>query len=372
MKIGIDCRMLGPEQGGLGRYLEQLVYHLSLIDHTNEYVLFLRTVNFDAVKIGNEQFKYKKILADITWYGWKEQLYFPGIIKKAGVDLMHFPHWNFPVLYGGPFVATIHDLIMYHYPRAEATTLGPIAYFVKEKVSRFVTAQCIRRAKKVLVTSEFTATDIQKQFDIASEKMIVTYQAAVLPLESKQTTSGFAKVTKPYILYVGSAYPHKNLNRLVEAWSLVQTQTNQQYQLVLIGKENFFYKKLKAKVEDLGLSDIVFTDFAQDAELGEWYAKASLFVFPSLYEGFGLPPLEAWTYNVPVAAAKASCLPEVLGTGALYFDPESVENMADTLVQGLTNTTLRAHVQYGASIEQKKYSWENCAQKTLAVYQNVL
>lgn len=140
----------------------------------------------------------------------------------------------------------------------------------------------------------------------------------------------------------------------------------------MIGKTNFFYKKLQAKVAALGLTDIVFTGFVQDSELPQWYAGASLFVFPSRYEGFGLPPLEAWTQNVPVLAAKASCLPEILGTGALYFDPASTESLTESLTQGLTNATLRAHVQYCASLEQKKYSWESCAQKTLAVYQTVL
>lgn len=371
MKIGIDCRMLGPEQGGLGRYLEQLVYQLSLIDHTNEYVLFLRAINFETVKIGNEKFKYKKVLADIRWYGWEEQVNLPKILKKEKLDLMHFPHWNIPIMYRGAFVVTIHDLIMYHYPRAEATTLGALHYLVKEFVSRLVTRSAAHRAKHILTTSEFTAQDIQKELAVKADKITVTYQAATIQ-KSTEITPNLKGVTKPFVLYVGVAYPHKNLDRLVEAWSLVQAQTKNAYQLVLVGRENYFYKKLKAKVQAAGLTDIVFTDFVQDSELPNWYAKASLFVFPSLYEGFGLPPLEAWAHNVPVAAAKASCLPEILGTGALYFDPLSVESMAKTLVQGLIDTEIRAHIQYSANIEQKKYSCESCAQKTLDVYQNVL
>lgn len=371
MKIGIDCRMLGPEQGGLGRYLEQLVYQLSLIDHTNEYVLFLRTTNFGAVKIGNEKFKYKKVLADIRWYGWKEQIEMPKILKREKLDLMHFPHWNIPIMYRDPFVVTIHDLIMYHYPRAEATTLGAIQYFIKEFVSRLVIRSAARRAKHILTTSEFTAQDIQKELAVKADRITVTYQAATIQ-KSTEILSNLKGVTKPFVLYVGVAYPHKNLDRLVEAWPLIQAQTKSAYQLVLVGRENYFYKKLKTKVQTAGLTDIVFTDFVQDNELTHWYAKASLFVFPSLYEGFGLPPLEAWAHNVPVVAAKASCLPEILGTGALYFDPLSVEDMAKTLVHGLSDTETRAQIQRSATIEQKKYSWESCAQKTLGVYQNVL
>ncbi|MBP7992630.1 MAG: glycosyltransferase family 4 protein [Candidatus Magasanikbacteria bacterium] len=353
--------------------MEQLVYQLSLLDQTNEYVLFLRTANFEFVKIGNTQFKYKKVLADIPWYGWKEQVLLPGIIKKEKIDLMHWPHWNFPILYRGDFVVTIHDLIMYHYPRAEATTLGPVYYWLKENISRFVTGQIIRCAKHILATSEFTKKDIQKEFKIDTAKITVTYQAAALPSVKKNNESIELKgVVKPYLLYVGAVYPHKNLDRLIEAWPLVQAQTKNAYQLVLVGRENFFYKKLKAKVQNAGLTDIMFTGFVQDVELSQWYANAKLFVFPSLYEGFGLPPLEAWAENVPVAAARASCLPEILGAGAVYFDPESVEDMAKALVSGLTDGGLRLKVQSNASFEQKKYSWDSCAQKTLAVYQNVL
>lgn len=373
MKIGIDCRMLGPEQGGLGRYLEQLVYHLSLIDHKNEYVLFLRKVNFESVHIGSSKFKYTKIVADIPWYGIKEQLVLPGIIKKSQIDLMHWPHWNFPLWYRGPLVVTIHDLIMYHYPRAEATTLGPLYYWIKEKISRVVIKKIIHQAAHILTTSEFTSQDIQTEFAISAKNITVTYQAATLPVYTKDVNiTTLPGVSKPYVLYVGAAYPHKNLERLIEAWPHVQKATNHAYQLVLIGRTNYFYKKLQDKVVARGLTDIVFTGFVQDSELPKWYAGARLFVFPSLYEGFGLPPLEAWTQAVPVLAAKASCLPEILRTGALYFDPNSVTSLVDSMILGLDNNTLRAHVLYCASLEQKKYSWESCAQKTLAVYQNVL
>lgn len=370
MKIGIDCRMLGPEQGGIGRYVEQLVYHLSLSDQSNEYVLFLRAANFDAVKIGNPQFNYQKVLADIPWYGWKEQIRMPAILKAEKLDLVHFPHWNIPLVYRGKFMVTVHDLIMYHYPRAEATTLGPLYYWVKEKISRFVLRHAVRRAVKIIVPSEYTKQDVAKFLSVPIEKMVVTYQAAGLVIS--KDPPNLPTISKPYVLYVGAAYPHKNLSRLIEAWPKIQAATNHGYQLVLAGHDSFFYKKLKRLVEVVDISDVVFTGFVSDQMLDQWYRGASLFVYPSLYEGFGLPPLEAWARQIPVVAAKASCLPEILGQGALYFEAESVDELAKTVITGLTNEQLRQKTMIAAQAQQAKYAWKNCAQKTLETYNSVL
>lgn len=370
MKIGIDCRLLGAEQGGLGRYVEQLVWHLSSLDQTNDYVLFLRPQNLHALKIASPHFKYTTVEANIPWYGWAEQWQFPRLIKKQHVDLMHFPHWNVPLLYLKPFVLTVHDLIMYHYPRAEATTLGPIKFWLKDRLSRLVIGRAIARARTILTTSQFTATDIAAHFPVAKNKMVVTYQASFLTATTAQIPVDLAKwgITKPYVLYVGAAYPHKNLENVLAAWPDLQAKTNQEFQLVLVGKNNYFYNRLRTQAAADELTDVVFTDFVQDSELNALYREARLFVYPSLYEGFGLPPLEAWEVGVPVAASNRSCLPEVLGSGALYFDPESVENMVQTLVTGLTNLDIRAELKANVVLEKPRFSWSKLASQTLAVY----
>lgn len=364
MKIGIDCRMLGPEQGGLGRYVEQLVEHLGKIDTHNEYVLFLRRANFEHVS--TRGFKATKVMADIPWYSWREQVEWPAIIASQKLDLMHFTHWNIPLRYQGRFVVTIHDLIMYHYPRPEATTLGPIGYWFKDKVARYVTKQAVLRARHVLTTSEFTARDLTQTLGVTQDKMTVTYQApTVLPAALPGTVTTRA----PYALYVGSAYPHKNLETLVRAWAEVSSQTNGLFRLVLIGAPSVFYDRLERIISAEQIPHIIRVNYQSDAALAAWYEQASAYVFPSLYEGFGLPPLEAMQCGVPIVASDASCLPEVLGPAASYFDPTAPDDIARALLQVLTDKTMAATLAQAGQHQLSKYSWEKLAHQTLAVYE---
>ena len=185
MRIGIDCRMLGPEQGGIGRYVEQLVKHLLEIDRENQYILFLRKEqinnfqSFEFLRTGFSIFNFQlhTVLVDIPWYSWKEQTTLARTIRKQKLGLMHFPHWNVPIFYNDPFVATIHDLIMFHYPRPEATTLGPVKFWLKDRMHRMVIRHAVNRAEHILVTSEFTKQDVHQTLGVPMERMTVTYQA---------------------------------------------------------------------------------------------------------------------------------------------------------------------------------------------------
>ncbi len=368
MRIGIDARMLG-KGFGLARYVEQLVLHLEKNDTTNEYIIFLKQDNWNAFEPKNKNFK--KVFADIAWYSLTEQLQFPKIIQKEKIDRMHFPHFNVPFLYRGSFVVTIHDLIMFHYPRNEASTHGPLVYFLKDVVHRFVLRQGLRRAKHVLVTSEFTKRDIHETLHVPMHKMTVTYQAPFVAtknqiVESKTLLKKYS-ITKPYLLYVGAAYPHKNLEGLVQAWKIFQQKYGKEYQLVLVGKENFFYTKLKNTLLKEA-SDIVYTGFVPDDELSILYKNAQLYVFPSFYEGFGLPPLEAMTYGVSVVSSNRSCLPEVLDNAALYFDPENFVEMANMFYTVLKDSKICLELAQNASKLLSRYSWDTLAKETLDCY----
>jgi len=365
MKIGIDCRMLGSQCAGLGRYVEQLVKNLQKIDSANQYVLFLKRDDWEQVE---EKDNFTKVEANIDWYSWAEQTEFSGIIKKQKLDLMHFPHWNVPLFFNQPFIVTIHDLIMYHYPRQEASTHGTLVYWFKDKAHRLVMRQAVKKAKHILVTSQFTKQDVHTTLNIPKEKMTVTYQAPFEQIKSGDVDLGKYNITKPYVLYVGNAYPHKNLEGLVKAWEIFADKYGKDYQLVLVGKENFFYNKLKSQIGDN--QDIVLTGFVPDEELVGLYKQAQLYIFPSLYEGFGLPPLEAMIYGVPVVSSNSSCLPEVLGEAALYFDPNNHEQMAATIQTGLTNEDVRYDLSLKAEEELKRYSWEKLAKQALAMYLN--
>lgn len=370
MRIGIDARMLGAYHAGIGRYIEQLVLHLQTLDSTNEYVLFLKKDNWDSITLTNPRFS--KVLADIHWYGWEEQMKFSSIIDQAQVDFMHFPHWNVPLTYNGKYVLTLHDLIMYHYPRKEASTLGPLAYWVKDKVMRRIVSRAAKRAEHIFVTSEFTKHDIHETLGTPLNKMTVTYQAPlVLEREKSKAVLDKFSITKPYVLYVGSAYPHKNLHGLIKAWEYFTEQNEDTYQLVLAGKDHVFYTRLKETIPENLRTTIVFTDFIDDAELASLYKQASLFVFPSLYEGFGLPPLEAMSVGVPVVSSNRACMPEVLGEAALYADPENPEEFAHAMHTALNDEDVRYTLKENARVELQKYSWKRLAEQTLGVYKKI-
>ena len=375
MKIGIDARMMSSDFG-IGRYVQQLVKHLLEIDKENQYVLYVRKYE-NEYEITNYE-NCKMVIADIPWYGWEEQVKFKKIIDREKVDLMHFPHWNAPLLYNKPFVVTIHDLTMYHYPRPEATTLGPIKFWLKDKVHRLVVRHAVKRAKKIFVTSEFTRQDAHDTLKASMEKMVVTYQA---PFEKLQITNylpavqaqalqaGKLQIAEPYVLYVGAAYPHKNLDGLLKAWKIFCEKYGEDYKLVLVGKDSYFYKKLKSQITDH--RSLIYLDSIDDEQLSGLYQHARLFIFPSLYEGFGLPPLEAMSHGVPVASSNRSCMPEVLGDAVLYFDPENYEQMADVICQGLTNEEVRFVLKNNANELLKMYSWEKLARETVGVYQSL-
>ncbi len=382
MKIGIDARMYGPEHSGLGRYIEQLVEQLKILDDTNEYVIFLKREQYDTFRLPNK--KWKKVLADIHWYTVGEQVKFPFLIQKEDVDVMHFPHWNVPLLYRGQFVLTIHDLIMFHFPRPEATTHGPFMYAFKDFVHRFVVRMAAKRATHIITTSEFTKHDIAETLNVDVKKISVTYQAPLKISECRmQNAELFLQkhnIQKPYVLYVGNAYPHKNLERLIEAWNIF-SEEHTTYQLVLAGKNSLFYERLKniaaekqsvsTEVMPDKFHNVVFTGYVSDEELNVLYTNAHLFVFPSLYEGFGLPPLEAMTHGVPVVSSSASCMPEVLGSAAMYFDPEDVQDIARVVEAGVQNADMRYDMKQKATGELQRYSWKNLAKKTLQIYKKV-
>ncbi len=370
MKIGIDCRMFGSGFG-LARYTEQLVKHLLEIDLENQYILFFRNENVKELVAGSNK-NVKIVIADIPWYSWAEQIKFKKIIRQQKVDLMHFPHWNVPLFYNDPFVVTVHDLIMYHYPRPEATTLGPIKFWIKDRLHRIVLGHAIKKAKHIIVTSEFTKQDIHDTLKVSNDKMITTYQAPfsynISSLKDNEFVLQKYGIKKPYVMYVGTAYPHKNIEGLLNAWLKFQELHGDEYQLVLVGKENYFYQRLLVQQATHEIKNFVYTGFVEDDELSAIYLQSSLYVFPSFYEGFGLPPLEAQDHGVPVVSSNASCLPEVLGDSVLYFDPNSPDQMADMIHKALDDEGVRSELKQNAKENLKRFSWEKLARETLDLY----
>ncbi|MFH0852650.1 MAG: glycosyltransferase family 1 protein [bacterium] len=376
MRIGIDARFLGPKGKGLGRYTQKLIEGLEKIDHQNQYVIFLRRENWDDYHSVSSNFK--KVLADYRWYSFAEQIFLPFKIYQQKIGLMHFPHFNVPVFYFGRFVVTVHDLILRHFKTRRASVLGPIGYWIKNAVYRMVIWLAVKRAQKIIAVSNYVKKDIIAAFGVAEDKVTLTYEGA--PDKSfRFQVSGFRsdyKIKKPYLLYVGNAYPHKNLERLIKAFEILAKKYNHDVQLVLVGEDDYFYRRLKqeAKTSILAsmevLQRIVFAGFVNDEGLERLYDGATLYVFPSLCEGFGLPPLEAMARGLPVVSSDKTCLPEILGDAAFYFNALNPESMAEKVDQVLSDNNLREWLISAGFGQIKKYSWQKMAEETLRIFRD--
>ncbi len=375
MRIGIDARFYGTLGKGLGRYTQQLITHLEKMDTENTYFIFLRSENFDVYNPQNPNFH--KVLADVPWYSWKEQLLFPRILLKYRCDVVHFTHFNVPLFYTRSFVLTVHDLILFHFPTIRSTTRSVLGYWMKYLMYRIILWSALSRARRIITVSQYTRDDISSNFHIEKEKMIVTYQAATdirekgnvenTKYDPRPFVSEYGILSK-YFLYVGNAYPHKNLERLLEAFQRIN---DTQIILVLVGKKDYFYERLQRYVERRSIQRVIFTGEVSDGDLECLYRGAMAYVFPSLYEGFGLPPFEAMALGTPVVAASRAALPEVLGSAALYFDPEDIEDMTKKLVLLSGDEKLRADLVEKGYRRVKEFSWTRLAQDTQEVYQSV-
>ncbi len=375
MRIGIDARFAGPKAKGLGRYTERLIENLLKIDKQNSYVLFLRPDNYNLFAASE---RIKKVRADYLWYTVKEQLFFPFRIYREKLDLMHFPHFNVPILYWRKYIVTIHDLIITHFPSRRATTLGPMLYFFKQLAYRFVAWLAVKKAQRIITVSEYSKNEIIKHFSVAPDKVLVTYEAAnplCALVDQKHSSAVLAKhsINKPFILYVGNAHPHKNLERLIKAFEILIKSQHHDFLLVLAGGKDYFYQRLeketKANYAEFISQRIVFPGFIPDQELAIFYREAEIYVFPSLYEGFGLPPLEAMTCGLPVASSSASCLPEILKNAVVYFDPENEKDIAEKISLLINNQPKKQELREKGFQLTKQYSWQVLAEKTLNCYQ---
>ena len=378
MRIGIDARIWGSSSRGVGRHVQNLVENLEKIDRKNQYFIFLREPGFNSYQPKNKNFH--KVLADVTWYGAKEQVIMPGIFSASNLDLLHVPHFNVPLLYQGKMVVTIHDLTMLKFGGRETSTLPAPIFLVKRAGLRFILQDAAQRAAAVITFSQFVKDDIAKTFGIPAKKISVTYEAGILAGKGRadrerevEDVLGKYRITKPYFLYVGAFYPHKNVDRLIEAVKILNEKLKKPTQLVLAGRKDAFLERVVRKALEVGaLKYISLTDHVTDADLIDLYREAEAYVQPSLSEGFGLQTVEAMALGVPVVQSNTSCLPEIGGEAALYFDPDDSRDIADKLAKLLANQKFRQGLVKKGLARAKEFSWEKMARETLKVYESVL
>ncbi len=374
MNIGIDARFWGPAGKGLGRYTQKLIENLEKIDTDNQYFIFLKKDNFKKYQPANKNFH--KILADYRWYTLAEQIKFPWLLKKYKLDLMHFPHFNVPIFYRKNFIVTIHDLILIHFPTVRNSTLSPLVYWMKFIAYKIVIKSAIYRSKKIIAVSQFTKNDILKEYPkVPKKKIVVAYEScekkrAINFGDGKKILTKYG-IIKPYLIYVGNVYPHKNPERLVLAMNLARKKVDR-LGLVFVGGEDYFYKRLKKFVSQHRIKNIVFVDYVSDYRLDILFHNALAYIRPSLYEGFELPPLEAMSRGIPVISSRHSCATEILGKATFYFNPKNIKDIARAIVQINDEPILREKLIQRGYQQIKKYSWKKMAQKTLNLYKEAV
>jgi glycosyltransferase involved in cell wall biosynthesis len=372
MKIGIDARMYSASFTGIGRYVFELTKHLFEMDQENEYVLFMNDPQFEQFTPPNE--RVKKVRVNAKHYSWDEQVNFLKLLKKEKLDLVHFTHFNAPILYRGRSVVTIHDLTLSFYPGKKMTSwLHRFAYHL-------VLSSVVKRSKRVVSVSNNTKQDLIKLLKTKSDKIDVIYEGVAEEFHEINDTEVLEAVKKKYeihnkfLLYTGVWRSHKNVVNLLKAFDQLRKTENFKGQLVITGKEDPFYPEVKDTIKALKLEDgVVLTGLVPEDDLIALYNAATVYVMPSFYEGFGLPPLEAMACGTPVASSNTSSLPEICGDGnAEFFDPKDVDDMAKTINKIWNDEDLQASLIEKGKEHVAFFSWKTMAEHTFELYNKAL
>ncbi len=375
MKIGIDCRtILNPksgEQAGVGHYTYYLVKNLLKYDKKNHYVLFFdwRFRNFDEFEQKNVTIKnfpfsqYNKFLP----FAYSHML-IAALLIKAKLDVFHSPISSLPLTYTRKSVITVHDLAIYKNP----------SWFPSQIIStKLLVPQSLRKADKILAVSNSTKKDLQEMFNVSSKKIKVIYEGASInkiSVKNKKLDSlSRFKLGPKYILYIGTLMPRKNIITLIRAYKrLLQIEPGfSEYQLILAGAKGFKHEVIFDEIKTLKLKkQVKYLGYVTHNQKMELIKKATCFTFPSSYEGFGLPVLEAMALGTPVITSNVSSLPEVAGKAALLVDPEKELEIAKALKKLLSDKKLQARLSKAGKKQAENFTWEICAKETIKLYQS--
>lgn len=362
VRIVIDAREISTSTG---RYVSKLLEYLQKTDKENNYLVLLKSSDFHKWHPLSDNFK--KVECPYKEFTFAEQMGFKKQIKSLKPDLVHFAMTQQPVRYHGKVVTTIHDLTT---TRFKNPVKNSLVFWFKQQVYKYVIKKAAKKSKFVITPSEYVKKDLTNFTHIKKNKIIVTHEAAdeifdpVEPIKDLQS--------KSFLFYVGRPQPHKNLANLIEAFAILK-EKHPDLLLVLAGRKDKVYESYINTAKKLGVNkDVIFTGYVTEGQLKWLYRGCRAYVFPSLSEGFGLPGLEAMLHRAPVVCSDATCLPEVYGDAAYYFNPLDIHDMARTINEVLENKELRNQLIRRGREQVKKYSWEKMARETLEVYKKAL
>lgn len=369
MKIGINGRFLVAKQTGVQRAAYNLVRSLVALDRDNEYFLFT-----GKSQLNNPDWDYSNVKlitssikgGDNLRNHWWEQFSLPRLAKKYEIDILHSPANMAPLFYKGPSIVHIHDLCF---------VVNPQWYsYVFHSVYNFIIPRLARKATRVITNSNNSRNDLLQFCNIEADKVSLIYWAvdeSFTPLPELIPEGEVEIPNEGYILYVGSLEPRKNISTLIEAYERLRDQNpGLQTKLILIGGESPLFADVRLKIKKYK-SDVLFKGFVNDLALREYYRNATVVAYPTLYEGFGLPPLEAMASGAPVVTSITSSIPEVVGDAALMVSPYDYQQLSEALGNVIRDPKLREHLREAGLKQVQKFNWTRVARNVIAVYYEI-
>jgi glycosyltransferase involved in cell wall biosynthesis len=374
VRIAIDIRRM--TEFGVGTYTRNVVRALGRLDHSNQYFLIGSPQKVAEIGTLPGNFEFSPLLdGDKTLNGYLECRH---LLKRLDCDLVHIPH-----LFGMPrnlpcrYVMTVHDVLEHMYRGHDRSSLRRTMYLQ-------FTRRVLKGASRILAVSKYTKSEIEKLFGISSARIDVVYNAIDERFLCGHASSAERQLLKerylinyPFLLYAGRISPHKNLVRIIEAFSALKAQLEKEgrfldLKLIIIGDELSKHPDLRRTVIRGGVqNDVRFLGFIPIEMLRVFYDAAKIFVFPSLYEGFGLPPLEAMVHGTPVVTSNTTSLPEVVGNAAVLVNPENVFEIMRALHRVLVDQALRDKLKLRGYEQSQRFSWDQSARHILRVYEEV-
>src|SRR5579859_6265328 len=374
VKIAIDIRRM--TEFGVGTYIRNVVRTLGRLDHENEYSLIGPPVKVEEIGALPPNFQAVPLLApERTLQGYRE---FRSALQRLECDLVHIPNlFSIPRALPCRYVMTVHDMLDHMSRAREQSGFWRSLHFQ-------LTKRVLAGASRIFAVSNFTRNEIEKLFEIPKERIEVVYNAiderflhGHASAADRDLIARRYQVTYPFLLYAGRISPHKNVVRMIEAFSALKTELerDQAYpdlKLIIIGDDLSGNPDLRRTVVRSGVQhDVRFLGFVPIEVLRIFYDEAKIFVFPSLYEGFGLPPLEAMAHGTPVVTSNASSLPEVVGNAAVLVNPENIFEIMRALHRVLIDKPLRDRMKERSYRQAAKFSWEISVRRILDVYRQV-
>lgn len=361
MHIAIDARVINS---GTGTYVAKLLKYLQEIDTSNNYTVLLREKDKDYWKPSAPNFTTR--IAEFDNYSIAEQVGFKKLLDELSPDLVHFCMPQQPIFYRGRRVTTMHDMTLLKTYNSDKNWL---VFHIKQFIGRYVWKRVATLSDHVIAISENTKREYQEFTHISDDKLSVIYEAG--EAEINKIMPYTALPFEEFVLYVGQQPDYKNIRRLIQAHQVL-LETHPNLGLVLVGRMNPDTAANKRWSDTQGHRNVHFTGYIPDSQRDWLFTKTRAYVFPSLMEGFGLPPLEAMAYGTPVVSSNASCMPEVLGDAAEYFDPLDVNDIAAAIVRVVDDEVLRQNLVMRGHAQVAKYSWKRMAEATHAVYMAAL